>query len=127
MRGFAGFDRSDYPGDAIMTWLKRNTNLMWCGYYLAPAPSHPSTSWMTNRAKLAANGWGLAPIFVGQQVTGPGALNPSAASGAADGNSAVSLMSAEGFAAGPVVYLDIENRPPLTAPQQVMWQTGATP
>jgi hypothetical protein len=101
-----------------MTWLKRNTNLTWCGYYLAPAPSHPSTSWMTNRAKLAANGWGFAPIFVGRQVTGPGALSPSAASGTADGNSAAALMSAEGFAAGSVVYLDIENGPPLTGPQQ---------
>jgi len=118
MPGFAGFDRSDYPGDAAVDWLQQNTNLVWCGYYLAPAPSHPSTSWMTNRARLVGNGWGIAPLFVGQQVTGPGSQNPSAQTGVADGNVAVGLMQAEGFAAGLFVYLDIENGPPLTQAQQ---------
>ena len=36
MTGQAGFDRSEYPGDAEMKWLKANTNLKWCGYYLVP-------------------------------------------------------------------------------------------
>ena len=62
MPGFSGFDRSEYPGDAIMAWLKGNTNLAWCGYYLAPAPSHPGTSWMMNRVKLVTDGWGLAHV-----------------------------------------------------------------
>lgn len=114
MPGFAGFDRSDYPSDAVMNWLKANTNMGWCGYYLAPAPSHVSTTWMTKRAALKAAGWGLAPIFVGQQVTGPGSQNPSAATGIADGNQTVSLMRAEGFESGSCVYLDLENGPPLT-------------
>jgi len=118
MPGFAGFDRSDYPGDAIMSWLQANTNLVWCGYYLAPAPSHGGTTWMTRRAALQAAGWGVAPIFVGQQVTGPGSQNPSAATGVTDGNQAVSLMTAEGFASGSCVYLDLENGPPLTDLQQ---------
>jgi hypothetical protein len=69
---------------------------------------------MTKRAALQAAGWGVAPIFVGQQVTGPGSQNPSAATGVTDGNQAVSLMVAEGFASGSCVYLDLENGPPLT-------------
>ena len=79
MPGFAGFDRSDYPGDQVMSWLKANTNLVWCGYYLGPSPSHAGTTWMTRRAALAAAGWGVAPIYVGQQITGPGSHNPSTA------------------------------------------------
>jgi hypothetical protein len=118
MPGFAGFDRSDYPGDSIVDWLQNNTNLVWCGYYLAPAPSHPSTSWMTNRARLAGNGWGIAPLYVGQQVAGRGSLNPSAQSGVTDGNAAAGLMRREGFRAGSFVYLDIENGPPLIQAQQ---------
>lgn len=114
MPGFAGFDRSDYPGDAIMNWLKANTNLAWCGYYLAPAPSHPNTTWMTKLASLQASGWGVAPIFVGQQVIGPGSQNPSAATGVSDGNRAVSQMVQENFVPGSCVYLDLENGPPLT-------------
>ncbi len=27
-----------------MAWLRANTNLVWCGYYLGPAPSHASTA-----------------------------------------------------------------------------------
>jgi hypothetical protein len=36
---------------------------------------------MTRRAALQAAGWGIAPVFVGQQVIGPGSHNPSAATG----------------------------------------------
>jgi len=118
MPGFAGFDRSDYPGDAVMAWLKANTNLVWCGYYLAPSPSHPGTTWMTRRASLQAAGWGIATLYVGQQVIPPGSQNPSAETGVSDGNQAVSLMGSEGFAAGSCVYLDLENGPPLTDPQR---------
>jgi Domain of unknown function (DUF1906) len=117
MPGFAGFDRSDYPGNQIMNWLKANTNLVWCGYYLAPVPSHHSTTWMTKRAALVAAGWGIAPLYVGQQVTGPGSLHPSSATGMADGKQAASLMSSEGFSSGSFVYLDLENGPPVTQPQ----------
>lgn len=116
MPGFAGFDISGYPGDATMAWLKANTNLVWCGYYL-PAPSHPRSTWVGKQAQLRAAGWGIAPVFVGQQVIGPGSHNPSAASGVADGNQAVSEMTQDGFAPGSCVYLDIENGPPLTPPQ----------
>jgi hypothetical protein len=118
MPAFAGFDRGDYPGDNVMSWLKTNTNLVWCGYYLAPSPSHPSTTWMKKRAALAAAGWGIAPIYVGQQITGPGSHNPSLATGVTDGTQAAQLMSSEGFSTGSCVYLDLENGPPLTQPLQ---------
>jgi hypothetical protein len=113
MPGYAGFDADIYPGDDVMSWLRANTNLVWCGYYLGGAPSHPDMSWMGNRAALAANGWGIAPIYVGQQVIPPGSLNPSAATGVQDGTQAVSMMQNEGFASGSYVYLDLENGPPL--------------
>jgi hypothetical protein len=67
-----------------MAWLKANTNLVWCGYYLAPAPSHHDTSWMGTRAALAAAGWGVAPVYLGQQITGPGSYNPSLQQGGTD-------------------------------------------
>lgn len=110
---FAGFDRSAYPGDRAMAALFKATNLIWCGYYLAPAPSHPDASWMGKRGVLAGQGWGLAPIYVGQQVTGPGSKHPSAQNGLVDGNAAARLMTGEGFTPGSWVYLDLENGPPL--------------
>lgn len=110
--GFAGFDRSDYPGDAIMAWLKANTNLVWCGFYLR-APSHPDQSWVGARASLVAQGWGLAPVYVGQETMGPGSHNVTPAQGTNDGKDACARMAATGFPAGSFVYLDLENPDPV--------------
>jgi hypothetical protein len=69
---------------------------------------------MTRRSALQQAGWGIAPLYVGQQVTGPGSQNPSASQGTIDGTDAVTLMASEGFETGRCVYLDLENGPPLT-------------
>jgi hypothetical protein len=52
MTFFVGFDCLAYPGTDEMTWLKANTNLGWCGFYLAPAPSHSDSSWIGCRSDL---------------------------------------------------------------------------
>lgn len=117
MAGFAGFDRSDYPGGPAMRWLKAHTNLKWCGFYLGPAPSHPNTSWMEADDE-DLEGWGLAPIYLGQETAGPGAHHVNAAQGAIDGADACKLMQEAGFDKGSVVYLDNEAGPPMLAPMQ---------
>ena len=58
---FAGFDSLSYPGDAVMAWLKANTNFRFVGFYLAPAPSRPTSAWMARRSTLSAQGWALPP------------------------------------------------------------------
>ncbi len=123
MPAFAGLDMYAHPGDAVMSWLLANTNLVWTGYYLAPSPSHGDKTWMGTRAGLQAAGWGIAPIYVGQQVIRPGSLNPSTATGTADGQQAAALMASEGFAGGSCVYLDLENGPPI--PQALQDYTTA--
>jgi hypothetical protein len=117
MAGFPGFDTSQYPGDQVMSWLKRNTNLTWTGFYLGVAPSHSQADWMNRRAVLVEQGWGFAPVYLGQQTTGPGSHDSSGPQGTIDGGQAVALMQAAGFPAGRCVYLDIENGPPLSALQ----------
>jgi hypothetical protein len=106
-----------FPGLAEMAWLKANTNLAWCGYYLGPAPSHDGGDWMGQLAALQAQGWGVAPVYVGQQLTGPGSHVVTAAQGTIDGGDAANLMTQEGFAAGSTVYLDLEDGPPFTSPR----------
>lgn len=112
---FAGFDRLLYPGDTVMTTIIEKTNLRWCGFYLAPAPSQGNTSWMTKRAFLEGLGWGLAPIYLGQQVSGPGSHNVTAAQGTLDAQNAASLANKAGFAKGSIIFLDIEQGPPAQA------------
>lgn len=119
MSAFAGFDRSDYPGPAAMMWLREHTNLRWCGFYLAPAPSHQGMSWMTAPPE-AFDGWGRAAIYVGQETTGPGSHKVTAAQGAVDGAAAAVLMdkAAFPFDVGSCVFLDLENGWPLTTAQR---------
>ncbi|MFI8460798.1 glycoside hydrolase domain-containing protein [Kitasatospora sp. NPDC085464] len=104
-----GFDRSDYPGDAVMQSLWDNTPLAFAAAYLAPAPSHPNTSWMSAVPTLTGMGWGLAPVFVGQQAPGgPGSHVLTAAQGTVDAQTTESLGQTAGLAPGAVVYLDVE-------------------
>jgi hypothetical protein len=62
-------------------------------------------------------GWGLAPIYVGQQINGPGRHNVNRPQGALDGSDAVRLAKADGFNPGRCVYLDLEDGPPFTQPR----------
>ncbi|MFF4713283.1 glycoside hydrolase domain-containing protein [Streptomyces eurythermus] len=116
---FAGIDRLAYPGNEFMEGLMTNTNLLWTGFYLAPAPSQGNTSWMTHLADLRSMGpgWGIAPLFVGQQhPSGPGSHILTADQGRKDALKAVELADQAGFTSGmeadlpgaPRIYLDIE-------------------
>ncbi len=113
MTAFAGFDSSAYPSDSVMRWLRANTNLVWCGYYFGGAPSHNDTSWMGKRALLQGLNWGIAPLYVGQQIIGPGSHHTDGAHGTTDGEDAAQFVSNQGFASGSVVYLDLENGSPF--------------
>lgn len=68
-RGFLGFDTNVYPGDEAMREWKTASPYEWVGYYL-PAPCHKDPSWSGKRERLEAMGWGIAVIYVGQQVWG---------------------------------------------------------
>lgn len=114
---FAGFDVSQFPGRKSMAWLRKNTNLRWTGFYLGPAPSHSDAGWMGQYQFLTDTDLGKLPIYVGQQVTGPGSHTITSTQGRTDGDNACALMTKAGFPRGSHVWLDLENGPPLTAPQ----------
>jgi hypothetical protein len=109
----AGFDTKYYPGASVMTWLAANTNLKWCGYYLAPAPNRSDTGWPGQFTSLRGT-WGVAPIYVGQQDpnTATASYTPSsiltASQGTIDGNNAAALAGADGFPNGSYIYVDWE-------------------
>jgi hypothetical protein len=116
MAGVAGFDSLAYPGDTALKWLLANTNLTWCGYYLAPAPSRPTSPWLGTYAKVTGFGWNVVPIYVGQQAQGPGSHVVTAAQGTIDGQDAAKLAQSEKIPAGTVIFLDIEQGPPIAQP-----------
>lgn len=105
----AGLDRLTYPGDDVMRALYDHTNLAWTGFYLAPSPSQGYTGWMTKAQILRDMGWGLAPIYVGQQwSSGPGSHVLTAAQGTIDAQQAIGLADTAAIGENCVIYLDIE-------------------
>lgn len=122
-----GFDTSDYPGDRTMrTWKEAGAPYEWVGYYL-PAPCHRDEGWSGKRQTLADMGWGIAVIYVGQQTWDRTPKPNSKAAeravragkrcdanfvsgprGVTEGADAIARTTAEGFAKGTIVYLDIE-------------------
>lgn len=126
MTYYAGFDTDTFPGQAQLAWLKTNTNLTWCGYYLAPAPSRDDTSWMGNRHTLIDQGWGLLPIYLGQQTAGPGSHNAIAPQGSTDGAEAAQLMQSEGFPSGSYVFIDWEDGSDPSTDAQAYLRAWAT-
>lgn len=115
---FAGMDCSIYPGDAVMDALRTTTNLKWCGFYLAPAPSHPDSSWMARRPHLANTGWGFAPLYLGQQDGAPGSHVLTTQRGQVDADNARLLAKGAGFPTGTTIFLDIEQGGNLSGPNQ---------
>jgi len=109
---FLGFDRSEYPGDVAMGFLRRKADVAWTGFYLAPAPSHADVGWMQKRSFLVGLGFGFAPIYVGQQQSAPGSQTLTGAQGKLDGADAARLALQAGFSQLSVLYLDIETGPP---------------
>ncbi len=118
---YPGFDAWRYPGDALMQSWRVASPYVWTGYYL-PAPCHRDTSWAGQRETLTRMGWGLAVLYVGQQVF-EGAPPPDTtagtpiicsrtllteAQGRADGADAIARARADGFADSTTVFLNIE-------------------
>ena len=71
---------------------------------------------MSKLPVLKTQGWGIAPIYVGQQEAAqPGSHHLTPAQGTADGADAAHLMTTAGFPPGSFVYLDLEAGGPVSA------------
>ena len=137
-----GFDTSIYPGDVAMrAWRAPSSPYEWTGYYL-PAPCHTNTSWSGRRSFLQSLGWGTAVLYVGQQTWEAVATAPmtapmtapaiarvqqsatcsrtmlSGAQGTIEGSDAAAKAANDGFAAGTVIFLDIEYMSTVTQPMR---------
>ena len=85
-----------------------HTNVWAYGFYLPEAPSHPWSYYRGRRQSFVDLGFGLAPIYVGQQLSGPGSKILTESQGKKDAQDAAERMKAEGFPKGDVCYLDVE-------------------
>jgi hypothetical protein len=124
MTASAGIDTSVYrPNMLAALKADPNNNAVWCGFY-HDAPSHSNSGWPGHRADVIALGFNPVPIYVGQQVQGPGSHIVTAAQGTIDGDDCAAKMLAEGFPARSCCFLDLESPDGAFMPYVDAWVTA---
>jgi hypothetical protein len=116
-----GFDTWQYPGEEALQAWRDDSPYQWVGFYL-PAPCRRDSSWVGQRQAIERLGWGMAVVYVGQQVfEGQPATNDlpperilcsrtllTPAQGRLDAQDAVAETLREGFQPGFTIYLNVE-------------------
>jgi hypothetical protein len=104
-QSYLGFDRNDYPGDALLPALHKH--FRYTSYWLNDPPGESANGWSGKRAILKKNGFGFLVLFNGRldaQLKG----HDAAQIGAGDGKAAVAAALREGFAPDVLIFLDQE-------------------
>lgn len=103
---FLGFDRNDYPGDAAMQSFRKE--FAFTSYWLSNPPGEKTNSWSGKRELLRAQGWGFLPLFNGPASAELRDEPHTLKRVTKDVQLAVAAAQHEGFSAGTVIFLDIE-------------------
>lgn len=103
-QAYLGFDSNNYPGDANLKILRRTFS--YAGYWLNNPPGAKSNGWTGKRHALNAEGFGFLVLFNGRLYKEL-KRNPVALA-QRDAEAAVTDAKREGFPAGTVIFLDIE-------------------
>ncbi|HXZ14139.1 MAG TPA: glycoside hydrolase domain-containing protein [Candidatus Sulfotelmatobacter sp.] len=105
-RSHLGFDRNEYPGDALLPALRRTFSFT--GYWLNNPSGATVNSWTGKRAILVQAGFGFLLLFNGRLDRELKRAGDPAALGATDGQTAAASSGHEGFHPGAVIFLDQE-------------------
>lgn len=105
-RTYLGFDRNDYPGDAVLEMLRKTFSFS--GYWLNAPPGEASNTWQGKRKILSSNGFGFLVLFNGRLYRELRAPSDAKAIGARDAAAAVTAAEKEGFPEGTNIFLDQE-------------------
>jgi hypothetical protein len=106
-RGTLGFDRNDYPGAVGIRELRKE--FAFAGYWLTPPPGEKSNPWAGKRKEMEALGYGFLLLARGRAAKAIRTAAGAGRMGTADAREAVSSAKAEGFAAGGIIFIDIED------------------
>jgi hypothetical protein len=105
-RSYYGFDRNDYPGDENLTWLRKT--FAYAGFWLNAPPGAAANSWAGKRNLVEQAGFGFLVLFNGRLDADLKKSADAANLGQADAAVAVEAARREGFPAGTVIFLDVE-------------------
>jgi hypothetical protein len=122
-KGYAGFDRNEYPGDEAMAALRKE--FAFAGYWLTPAPGGKTNSWAGKRKLMEGQGWGFLLLARGRAADSMRSAVAARALGVADARVAAQSADAEGFAKSGILFLDIEDGGRLPAGYHVYLRAWA--
>ena len=105
-RGYLGFDRNEYPGEAGMRELRKE--FAFAAYWLTPPPGAKTNSWAGKRSAMEGLGYGFLLLARGRAE---GAVRTAASAkqkGVVDAQAAAGRAKAEGFGRDAIIFLDVE-------------------
>ena len=103
---YLGFDRNIYPGDDAMSELRKTFSFT--SYWLSPPPGEKVNTWRGKRELLRSKGFGFVVLYAGPAS---GELKTDLIGrqrGNSDARAAVAAAKKQGFGAGTIIFLDIE-------------------
>src|ERR1700690_1074494 len=103
---FLGFDRNEYPGDDALPILRKTFSF--ASYWIGPSPGEKRSTWLGKRPLLQSHGFGFVVLFSGRDSRSLRTVAAAHEKGAQDAQSAANSAQQEGFPAGTVIFLDIE-------------------
>jgi Domain of unknown function (DUF1906) len=121
VNNYLGFDMNIYPGDDALPALKQTFSF--ASYWLSAPPGEKINSWSGKRKTLHQQGFGFIVLFNARSSRE--IKNPQTASenGRQDAQRAATLAKQEGFPAGTVIFLDVEEGGRLPETYQSYLQT----
>lgn len=105
-KSYLGFDRNIYPGDDAVSILRKT--FAFSSYWLSPPPGEKTNTWHGKRELLRSQGFGFVVLYRGPDSRELKTAAAAKAKGARDGEDSVASAKAEGFSAGTIIFLDIE-------------------
>ena len=114
---YLGFDRNEYPGDAVLPALRQTFSF--AGYWLNAPPGAKGTSWTGKRDAVKKAGLGFLLLFNGRLDAEIKKAACAAELGHSDGDTAVAAARHEGFPNGSVIFLDQEEGGRMLPDQKV--------
>jgi hypothetical protein len=105
-RSYLGFDRNIYPGDSSLPTLRKS--FAFTSYWLSPPPGEKRNTWKGKRELLVSHGFGFLVLYHGPDSGELKSENGAKERGSKDAREAAAAAKEEGFAAGTIIFLDIE-------------------
>jgi len=103
---YLGFDRNEYPGDALMKTLAPRFSFV--GYWVNDPPGAHANTWVGKRSVLRDYGFGFLVLFNGRIDRELGRSSDPGSLGKNDSRVAVESARKEGFPRSTIIFLDQE-------------------